>query len=90
MPAARLRITGRVQGVSYRASTRVAADELDLHGWVRNEPDGSVTAWAQGPRPKIEALIAWCQQGPPYASVKTVETAWVQEDASLTGFEVRR
>lgn len=75
MAAAQLRITGRVQGVSYRASTRAAALELRLAGWVRNEPDGSVTAWAQGPHAEVEALIAWCHEGPPYASVKAVETA---------------
>jgi len=90
MPAAQLRITGGVQGVSYRASTRAAAHALGLTGWVRNEPDGSVTAWAQGPRAKLEALIAWCQEGPQYASVKTVETTWSEEDPGLTGFEVRR
>lgn len=90
MPAAQLRITGRVQGVSYRASTRTTAVELQLTGWVRNEPDGSVTAWAQGPQGKLDALVAWCREGPQYASVKTVETVWVDEDAGLRGFEIRR
>ncbi len=90
MPAARLRITGRVQGVSYRASARAVAQELAIEGWVRNEPDGSVTAWIQGPREALDPMIAWCREGPPRGRVIAVATQWVEEDDALRGFEVRR
>jgi len=76
--------------VSYRASTRAVARELELLGWVRNETDGGVIVWAQGPQVDVERLISWCEKGPQYASVKAVEATWVEEDAGLNGFEVRR
>lgn len=82
-------MTGRVQGVSYRASTRTTALKLGLTGWVRNEADGSVRAMVQGPNAAVEALIAWCHDGPQYASVNTVEVTWVEEDVVVDGFEIR-
>lgn len=89
MPAAQLRMTGRVQGVSYRASTRTAALKLGLTGWVRNEADGSVAAMVQGPRAAVDSLIAWCYDGPQHASVDTVKVTWVEEDVVVRGFEIR-
>ncbi len=90
MPAVKLHITGRVQGVSYRASTQVQARSLGLVGWVRNEPDGSVHAWAQGPQDQLDALVSWCRKGPRFASVRAVEVGEAPEDPALTGFDVRR
>lgn len=73
---ARVYITGRVQGVFYRAACRDAAARLDLRGWVRNAADGSVEAVAEGPREKVEAFVLWCHKGPPAARVTAVRVEW--------------
>ncbi|RMG94429.1 MAG: acylphosphatase [Deltaproteobacteria bacterium] len=68
-----LRARGRVQGVFFRAHTEAAARRLGLVGWVRNEPDGSVTAVAEGPIDALEALAEAMRQGPPAAEVEDLE-----------------
>lgn len=65
-------VSGRVQGVSYRASTAHEARRLGLVGWVRNLDDGRVELQAQGRTEAIDALIAWCHKGPPAARVTDV------------------
>lgn len=70
-----IRITGKVQGVFYRQSTREKAEELGLTGFVRNEPDGSVYAEAQGPEEQLERLISWCRRGPSRAVVTGVQVS---------------
>lgn len=86
----RVRITGRVQGVSFRAWTRAEAERLGLTGWVRNEADGSVRALIAGPRPALEAMVERLWEGPPAASVTSVrvENAGLQE--AREGFEILR
>jgi len=69
----RLRITGRVQGVAFRASTVAAARNLGLSGWVANRADGSVEAVAEGDDTAVAALVRWCYHGPPAARVDRVE-----------------
>lgn len=78
--AARLLISGRVQGVFYRASTQDEAQALKLSGWVRNLPAGQVEVLAEGPREKIEALVAWCKKGPPMARVSSVDVKWCEPE----------
>jgi acylphosphatase len=56
-------ISGRVQGVFFRAETQTAARNLSLTGWVRNRADGSVEALFEGPRDNVDRAIAWCRQG---------------------------
>lgn len=70
---ARARISGKVQGVFFRWSTSEEARRLGVTGWVRNLPDGAVEALFQGPEAAVEAIIAWCGQGPPNARVEGVE-----------------
>lgn len=65
-------ISGQVQGVGYRYSTKVQAQALGLVGWVRNLPDGRVEAMIQGDAAKVEAMIQWLHQGPPAAWVDAV------------------
>ena len=62
-------VSGRVQGVSYRASTCTEARRLGLVGWVKNRDDGSVELEAEGPDDMVAALLQWCHQGPPAAIV---------------------
>lgn len=76
----KLKITGKVQGVWYRASTKRKARELGLCGFVRNQPDGSVYAEVEGTEAQIRALFDWCRQGPELARVEKVtvkEGDWV-------------
>lgn len=69
-------VTGRVQGVGYRMSCRWEAQDRGLAGWVRNLEDGRVEAVFEGSREDVEALVAWCRQGPSGARVVDVEVAW--------------
>ncbi len=68
----RLQITGLVQGVGFRYATEREAARLGVHGWVRNRRDGSVEANISGSAEAVAAMIAWCRQGPPGASVDHV------------------
>lgn len=65
-------VTGRVQGVGYRAWCRDRAAARGLSGWVRNEADGSVAAVFSGPAEAVEAMLAECREGPPSARVEAV------------------
>jgi acylphosphatase len=85
-----LNISGRVQGVYYRASMVQEAQRLGLTGWVMNRSDGSVEAVAEGWQAKIEELIAWCRQGPPGARVFAVEAQWQNPENKFVGFAIRR
>lgn len=84
-----LRITGRVQGVGYRASMTEEAIRLGLQGWVRNRQDGSVEALAQGPASAVQALIDWAHQGPRLARVDEVLVMEVEDGVSCSGFVQR-
>ena len=85
-----LRIEGRVQGVYFRASTVSEARRLRLTGWVRNSPDGSVEAVAEGEQAQIEELIAWCRQGPPGAHVTLVDVRYENSQDEFHGFSIKR
>ena len=69
MRRVRLTASGQVQGVFFRASTRDEARRLGVTGWVRNLPDGTVEAEAQGDPGAVEALIEFCRRGPGHATV---------------------
>jgi acylphosphatase len=84
-----LKVRGRVQGVGYRAAVRKQARTLALRGWVRNEPDGSVSLQAEGPREDLRALRAFCEQGPPFARVDQVEAIWGDATGEFPGFDIR-
>lgn len=73
---AHLIVRGRVQGVFFRHETSRQAESLELTGWVRNLPDGSVEAIFEGDGNAVEAAIDWCRQGPPLAVVEAVDVNW--------------
>jgi acylphosphatase len=66
-------VSGRVQGVFYRASAKTKADELGLMGFVQNLPDGKVYIEAEGSNENLDQFKAWCSEGPPRAQVERVE-----------------
>lgn len=82
-------VTGKVQGVFYRQSTREKALALGLTGTVKNLPDGNVLIHASGPAPAVNQLIAWCRQGPPRAEVSSVQVETLAPVAFI-GFTVLR
>jgi acylphosphatase len=73
--AMRFFVSGRVQGVFFRASTRQQAERLGLRGWAVNLPDGRVEVLAVGPAAAVQQLGEWLHDGPPAAKVLGVETA---------------
>lgn len=73
MNAKRLVITGRVQGIGYRAWMVRKARELGLSGWVRNRPDGAVEALIAGDVASIEEMARLCRRGPRMAEVSSIE-----------------
>jgi acylphosphatase len=83
-------VSGRVQGVAVRAYTVDEAHRLHVAGWVRNLPDGRVEAEAEGERASLEALVAWCREGPPSAHVEGVATTWSAYRGDLGPFSIRR
>lgn len=85
-----LKISGRVQGVYYRASMLQEAQRLGLTGWVMNRADGWVEAVAEGGRAQLEILIAWCHQGPQGARVAAVDAQWQKPENGFVGFAIRR
>lgn len=70
-------VHGTVQGVGFRYYTAAEADRLGVHGWVRNEPDGSVTAHIEGTLAQVNAMLAWLAVGSRWARVTHVETTVV-------------
>jgi acylphosphatase len=85
----RFRVTGRVQGVFFRDSTREQARKLGLTGYASNMPDGSVEVVACGRRDALERLAKWLESGPPMASVEHVESSAVDR-VSFRSFTIGR
>jgi acylphosphatase len=71
----RVVVRGRVQGVGFRASCARRAQSLGVGGRVRNLSDGTVEAVFEGPAPDVEAMVAWCREGPAWARVKGVDVS---------------
>lgn len=82
-------VSGRVQGVYFRATTRDRAREQGVDGWVRNLDDGRVEAAFEGPRDDVESMVEFCHEGSPAAAVESVEAEY-DDLEGLDGFEVRR
>ncbi len=80
-------VEGRVQGVFFRASCAREAEARGLAGWVRNVPDGRVEAVFEGAEPQLEAIVAWCRQGPPGARVDEVSVTR-EEPVGEAGFRI--
>ena len=83
-----LLISGRVQGVFFRANTRKQARALGLTGWVRNLPDDRVEALFEGEQHAAEAMVAWCRTGAPPARVDHLEVAEESATGGFAGFEI--
>ena len=88
--AARVFVSGRVQGVGFRESARRAALERGVVGWVRNLADGRVEALFEGAPWAVRAMVAWCEDGPTFARVDAVEVGWEAPTGRFWTFSVER
>lgn len=82
-------VSGRVQGVYFRAHTRREAQRLGLLGYALNRPDGRVAVVAEGERAALESLLAWLHRGSPESRVDRVVPAWGAASGEFFLFEVR-
>ena len=89
METMHLVISGKVQGVFYRASAKKKADELNVRGWIKNTPEGNVEALVTGKHPQIEEFIQWCKSGPDRAVVKEV-SIHKQKLREFNSFKIER
>ncbi|MFH2050998.1 MAG: acylphosphatase [bacterium] len=83
-----LTVYGRVQGVAFRWYTQLTATRLNVTGWVRNRPDGSVRLVAEGERSDLLALREWAGRGPDRARVDRVEESWGEPAGTFTDFSI--
>ena len=83
-------VSGKVQGVFYRASAAEEASRRGLRGWVRNRSDGTVEGEVEGPDAEVEGFLAWCRRGPTHARVDRVEVTEPAGAAELGPFRVER
>lgn len=89
METRRFLVSGRVQGVGFRAATQARAEELGLSGYTRNLPDGRVEVLASGPQVALAALESFLWRGPPHARVSALEVSAAVPGLSV-GFVIRR
>jgi acylphosphatase len=82
-------VSGRVHGVGFRAATVEAAVRIEIHGWVRNLPDGRVEIHAQGRATDLENFTDWVEQGPRWARVDDLSVVARVPDPNLRSFEIR-
>jgi acylphosphatase len=87
---AEILVTGRVQGVWYRDFVKKNAIALFLSGWVKNNPDGTVSAAVQGEEEIINRLIDKLKIGPPLSKVEDVKVNWLLFENKLNSFKIRR
>jgi acylphosphatase len=87
---AHVKMSGRVQGVGFRYATFDEARARGLAGWVRNLDSGDVEAVFEGPRDAVEAMLRWCQEGPPGSFVHQVRVDRDEPPEGLTDFQIRR
>jgi acylphosphatase len=81
-------VSGRVQGVFFRAEAQNRARSLGLAGWVRNAPDGTVEAAFEGPSDRVRSMLDWCRRGPSHAAVEDVSVDW-EEPQGEDDFRIR-
>ena len=86
---AHLIISGKVQGVFYRASAKEQADKLNLTGWVRNLPDDSVEIQVEGQKENIKDFLDWCYVGPPNAVVSNIDIEYLQPTGEFSSFNIK-
>lgn len=83
-----IKISGKVQGVLFRVTSRIKARELNLSGWVRNNPDGTISMVAEGEDRDLLRFIEWCKYGPDSAEVEKVDVRWNEHTGEFKDFKI--
>lgn len=86
--AARIVIKGKVQGIFFRAEAQNLAQKLHITGWIRNNPDGSVEALAQGNPDPLAQFLEWCKQGPSGARIENVHIQFIENSEEFSTFQI--
>ncbi len=81
-------VSGRVQGVFFRAETQRAAERFGVVGWVRNRHDGTVEAVFEGEQHAVDAVLLWCKEGPSLAVVEKVKVKWQDYTGEFKSFDI--
>ena len=82
-------VSGRVQGVFFRATTRDEANKRGVQGWVKNLRDGRVEAIFEGEEERVKEMIDFCHEGSSASRVEDVEFEWEEYKDEFDGFEIR-
>ena len=85
---ARVIISGRVQGVCFRMETKQAAERLGVSGWVKNLADGTVEALFEGKKSGVDAVLSWCEKGPPMSVVTNMDIEWGNYSGRFKRFDI--
>jgi acylphosphatase len=90
MRCVKILVSGKVQGVCFRAATQKQAEKLGVKGWVRNLATGEVEINAVGESFAIAQLSRWCHKGPTFARVEEVVVTGLPDAEQFAGFEIRK
>ena len=82
-------VSGRVQGVFFRANAQKQARKLNLKGWCKNLPDRTVEILLEGEESQLEKFLVWCRKGPMFARVDNIETKWKRATGEFNLFSIR-
>ncbi|SMC76572.1 acylphosphatase [Pedobacter africanus] len=83
-----VKITGKVQGVGFRETTKYVADQSGIKGFIRNEADGSVYIEAEGGQWELDSFLEWCNDGPDRAKVENCEVSQSMEPKHFKDFVI--
>ncbi|MDO8507548.1 MAG: acylphosphatase [bacterium] len=89
MKRLRIKVIGDVQGVFYRFSAKIVADDAGITGWAQNEPDGSVSMVIEGKDEVLEKFTQWAEEGSPMAAVEKVLVSEEEYTGEFKKFEVK-
>jgi len=84
-----IKIYGKVQGVFFRDSSRIKAQELNLSGWAQNESDGTVKMVVEGEDTNLQKFVEWCKYGPDHAEVEKVDVKWFASSGEFADFVIK-
>ena len=82
-------VSGRVQGIFFRAETQEKAQQLGVTGWVKNLSDGRVEAVFEGNKAQVEEMVNWAKSGPPGAIVNHLDLTWEEYQGEFPDFEIK-
>ncbi|OGZ31557.1 MAG: hypothetical protein A3H02_02515 [Candidatus Niyogibacteria bacterium RIFCSPLOWO2_12_FULL_41_13] len=88
MIAKKIRVFGRVQGIFFRHSSKIKANELGIRGYAQNREDGSVEIFVQGEDEAIENFVAWARKGPDSAEVKDIKIETIESEKKFNDFYI--